>query len=406
MKRISNALLVIVVLLLSVSCASLGQKEAKFTVIALDAPETAGDIATVPQLASSDIIRQAFNAVEWWGGYSIKTIVEEDFWFQPEPTALCATGTFDDTYLDMANYSEKENAKSKLFTEKYIAFRKDTNGKYEYDICVGEGQAASSQCYYQCFSSIGSELLVYVPYDYPLSKIALEPISNEKQMLDAENYIVTDAEGKTYVLSKADVAESTVLFDLNTVNIQTPAGLIQNAYSVVPEGVTPETTPVEGKIMRAVFALCAKSVYGKQPNAVGNVKGSYYNAIQIGTLLAQYGAKAPVSAQYNGSDYEVARVLEDRLIHHKSNGFMALRPYQLKSNTDDAVNVASITFDSAAIVFLTDAASTVESLNAAVADAKVAQIEYLDGSVVDVPVADALATELVAGCGIAAVKFF
>ena len=186
MKRISNALLVTVVLLLSVSCASLGQKEAKFTVIALDAPETAGDIATVPQLASSDIIRQAFNAVEWWGGYSIKTIVEEDFWFQPEPTALCATGTFDDTYLDMANYSEKENAKSKLFTEKYIAFRKDTNGKYEYDICVGEGQAASSQCYYQCFSSIGSELLVYVPYDYPLSKIALEPISNEKQMLDAE----------------------------------------------------------------------------------------------------------------------------------------------------------------------------------------------------------------------------
>ena len=36
MKRISNALLVIVVLLLSVSCASLGQKEARVTVIALD----------------------------------------------------------------------------------------------------------------------------------------------------------------------------------------------------------------------------------------------------------------------------------------------------------------------------------------------------------------------------------
>lgn len=408
MKKLSSILLVLAILLLAVSCASMGQKEAKATVIAIDAPATAGDISSAAALADSEIIRQCFNATEWWAGYSVKTIVEEDFWFQPAAAEVCATGTFDDAYLDAAPYSEKQSASTRVFTDKYIAFMKDTNGKYEYDICVGEGQSASNQCYYQCFSSIGAELLIFVPYDYPLSKIALEAISNGKQMLEAESYIITDVAGNEYKLSQADVAASTVKSDKVTVTIETPNGEIANAYSIVPEGVTPASEVVEGKIMRGVFALCAKSVYGQQPNSVGNVKGSYYNAVQLSSLLAQYGVvSAPVSAQYNGADVDVASALGDRLIHHKTNGFMALKPYQLKSNSEDAVAVSSISFSNAQIVFVGETAVTVESLALeAAATAKKAEIQYLDGTVVEATVADALATELVAGGNIAAVRFF
>ena len=112
-----------------------------------------------------ELSKQVYNAKEWHKCYSLKEIVEDNFWFVPSPDDEAVTVAFTDFYED------KETAKT--FMSKYVSLAKD-NEKYDYELFVGQSQKETYDVKYKGYCKVGVEALVFVTEDVWMIEELLE----------------------------------------------------------------------------------------------------------------------------------------------------------------------------------------------------------------------------------------
>ena len=236
-------------------------------------------------LKGQKAVDQCYNAREWKKGYSLKEIVEENFWWQPESEVVFSTGTIGDPYLDSAPYAK---GASRLFVDKYVTFMKD-DASQKYDVFTGKGQSATYDCNYKVYTVDGPEALVFVPFD----EIALESffdLNEGMYLAGANSYDLYDVDGvKTTVDEQAFWTGKLVRSASGEIDAVFGQKVVANVRDIAVGGMSSALEPLEEGIAHLVVAQNAKGVYGEEASYLGNVAGSYYKGYELGSLVASYG---------------------------------------------------------------------------------------------------------------------
>ena len=145
-----------------------------------------------------ELSKQVYNAKEWHKCYSLKEIVEDNFWFIPSPDDEAVTVAFTDFYED------KETAKT--FMSKYVSLAKD-NEKYDYELFVGQSQKETYDVKYKGYCKVGVEALVFVPEDGWMIEELLEIMP----FASADSYDLITVSGDRYRVSREDIVDYEIL---------------------------------------------------------------------------------------------------------------------------------------------------------------------------------------------------
>ncbi len=341
--------------------------------------------ATVYPIASAlkgqDAVDQCYNAREWKKGFSLKEIVEDNFWWQPEADTVFATGTFGDPYLDSAPYAK---GASRLVVDKYVTFMKDDESQ-KFDVFTGKGQSATYDCNYKIYMVDGPEALIFVPFD----EIALESLfdMNENMYLaGANSYDVYDVDGtKTTIDENAFCEGKLVKTAPDKIDAVFGQTVVENVRDIAAGGMSSTLGPLDEGIAHLVVAQNAKGVYGNEASHLGNVAGSYYKGYVLGTLAASYGLvpeTVTVTSEAGDETFAASEIADRRLIYlKKSDSYALLKEHQVKGESGDALmGVSKVVAGDVAFVATAGDASLADLLSASGTQGNDFQVTALDGS--------------------------
>ena len=223
-----------------------------------------------------ELSKQVYNAKEWHKCYSLKEIVEDNFWFIPSPDDEAVTVAFTDFYED------RETAKS--FMSKYVSLAKD-NEKYDYELFVGMNQKETYDVKYKGYCKVGSEALVFVPEDGWMIEELLEVMP----FAVADSYDLVTVSGDKYRVSYSDILDFEILQEGDGCVVTNGEITIPDPLYLIPTGLTPESVPEEGVVSRATVLIDAIGVYGVDSPYSENRAGVVYSAWSCAELLEKFG---------------------------------------------------------------------------------------------------------------------
>ena len=223
-----------------------------------------------------ELSKQVYNAKEWHKCYSLKEIVEDNFWFIPSPDDEAVTVAFTDFYED------RETAKS--FMSKYVSLAKD-NEKYDYELFVGMNQKETYDVKYKGYCKVGSEALVFVPEDGWMIEELLEVMP----FAVADSYDLVTVSGDKYRVSYSDIQDFEILPEGDGCVVTNGEITIPDPLYLIPTGLTPESVPEEGVVSRATVLIDAIGVYGVDAPYSENRAGVVYSAWSCAELLEKFG---------------------------------------------------------------------------------------------------------------------
>lgn len=223
-----------------------------------------------------ELSKQVYNAKEWHKCYSLKEIVEDNFWFIPSPDDEAVTVAFTDFYED------RETAKS--FMSKYVSLAKD-NEKYDYELFVGMNQKETYDVKYKGYCKVGSEALVFVPEDGWMIEELLEVMP----FAVADSYDLVTVSGDKYRVSYSDIQDFEILQEGDGCVVTNGEITIPDPLYLIPTGLTPESVPEEGVVSRATVLIDAIGVYGVDAPYSENRAGVVYSAWSCADLLEKFG---------------------------------------------------------------------------------------------------------------------
>ena len=223
-----------------------------------------------------ELSKQVYNAKEWHKCYSLKEIVEDNFWFIPSPEDEAVTVAFTDFYED------RETAKS--FMSKFVSLAKD-NEKYDYELFVGMNQKETYDVKYKGYCKVGSEALVFVPEDGWMIEELLEVMP----FAVADSYDLVTVSGDKYRVSYSDIQDFEILPEGDGCVVTNGEITIPDPLYLIPTGLTPESVPEEGVVSRATVLIDAIGVYGVDAPYSENRAGVVYSAWSCAELLEKFG---------------------------------------------------------------------------------------------------------------------
>ena len=223
-----------------------------------------------------ELSKQVYNAKEWHKCYSLKEIVEDNFWFIPSPEDEAVTVAFTDFYED------RETAKS--FMSKFVSLAKD-NEKYDYELFVGMNQKETYDVKYKGYCKVGSEALVFVPEDGWMIEELLEVMP----FAVADSYDLVTVSGDKYRVSYSDIQDFEILQEGDGCVVTNGEITIPDPLYLIPTGLTPESVPEEGVVSRATVLIDAIGVYGVDAPYSENRAGVVYSAWSCAELLEKFG---------------------------------------------------------------------------------------------------------------------
>ena len=235
-----------------------------------------------------ELSKQVYNAKEWHKCYSLSEIINDNFWFIPSPDDEAVTVAFTDFYED------KETAKS--FMSKYVSLAKD-NEKYDYELFVGMNQKETYDVKYKGFSKVGKEALIFVPED----GWYIEELMEVMPFAIADSYDLFTLDGQ-FRVSAEDIKEYELLPEGDGYVVTNGDVVISDPVYLIPTGLTPESTPEEGVISRAIVIYNAKGVYGTEAPYRENRAGVVYSAWSCSELLAKFNV--PVKGEVVMTSYK------------------------------------------------------------------------------------------------------
>ena len=223
-----------------------------------------------------ELSKQVYNAKEWHKCYSLKEIVEDNFWFIPSPEDEAVTVAFTDFYED------RETAKS--FMSKFVSLAKD-NEKYDYELFVGMNQKETYDVKYKGYCKVGSEALVFVPEDGWMIEELLEVMP----FAVADSYDLVTVSGDKYRVSYSDILDFEILQEGDGCVVTNGEISIPDPLYLIPTGLTSESVPEEGVVSRATVLIDAIGVYGVDAPYSENRAGVVYSAWSCADLLEKFG---------------------------------------------------------------------------------------------------------------------
>ena len=223
-----------------------------------------------------ELSKQVYNAKEWHKCYSLKEIVEDNFWFIPSPDDEAVTVAFTDFYED------RETAKS--FMSKYVSLAKD-NEKYDYELFVGMNQKETYDVKYKGYCKVGSEALVFVPEDGWMIDELLEVMP----FALADSYDLVTVSGDKYRVSYSDILDFEIIPEEDGCVVTNGEITIPDPLYLIPTGLTPESEVEEGVVSRATVLIDAIGVYGVEAPYSENRAGVVYSAWSCAELLDKFG---------------------------------------------------------------------------------------------------------------------
>ena len=222
-----------------------------------------------------ELSKQVYNAKEWHKCYSLKEIVEDNFWFVPSPDDEAVTVAFTDFYED------KETAKT--FMSKYVSLAKD-NEKYDYELFVGQSQKETYDVKYKGYCKVGVEALVFVPEDGWMIEELLEIMP----FASADSYDLITVSGDRYRVSREDILDYEILPEGEGCVVTNGDITISDPLYLIPTGLTPESEVEEGVVSKATVLINAKGVYGVEAPYSENRAGVVYSSWSCADLLAKF----------------------------------------------------------------------------------------------------------------------
>ena len=223
-----------------------------------------------------ELSKQVYNAKEWHKCYSLKEIVEDNFWFIPSSEDEAVTVAFTDFYED------RETAKS--FMSKFVSLAKD-NEKYDYELFVGMNQKETYDVKYKGYCKVGSEALVFVPEDGWMIEELLEVMP----FAVADSYDLVTVSGDKYRVSYSDIQDFEILQEGDGCVVTNGEISIPDPLYLIPTGLTSESVPEEGVVSRATVLIDAIGVYGVDAPYSENRAGVVYSAWSCADLLEKFG---------------------------------------------------------------------------------------------------------------------
>ena len=222
-----------------------------------------------------ELSKQVYNAKEWHKCYSLKEIVEDNFWFIPSPDDKAVTVAFTDFYED------RETAKS--FMSKYVSLAKD-NEKYDYELFVGMNQKETYDVKFKGYCKVGSEALVFVPEDGWM----IEELMEVMPFAEADSYDLVTVSGDRYRVSSDDIKDYEILQKGEGCVVTNGDITIPDPLYLIPTGLTPESEVEEGVVSRATVLIDAIGVYGVDAPYSENRAGVVYSAWSCKDLLDKF----------------------------------------------------------------------------------------------------------------------
>ncbi|MDD7201433.1 MAG: hypothetical protein SPF89_05105 [Sphaerochaetaceae bacterium] len=342
--------------------------------------------ATVYPIASAfqgqDAVDQCYNAREWKKGFSLKEIVEDNFWWQPGAETVFSTGTLGDPYLDSAPYAK---GASRLVVDKYVTFMKDDESQ-KFDVFTGKGQSATYDCNYKVYMVDGPEALIFVPFE----EIALESLfdMNENMYLSGANsYDIYDVDGTRTTIDENAFCEGKLVKTApDKIDAVFGRMVVENVRDIAVGGMSSSLEPLDEGIAHLVIAQNAKGVYGKEAPYLGNVAGAYYEGYVLGTLASRYGlapTTVTVTSEAGDETFAASEIADRRLMYlKKSDSYALLKEHQIKGESGDALmGVSKVVAGDAAFVVAAGDASLADLLSASGTQGNDFEVTALDGSV-------------------------
>lgn len=415
-KTLWVVLTLVAIALLAVSC---GTKAATAQVVILN--------NALPELETS---YQCYNAKEWHKSYSMKEIVEDNFWYQPTDATEVSTGKANDTYIDGTLYGGDPKSTTAYlifgFKNRYVSFMY-LNPKYDYDLYVGRGMSESYQCWNQNFSVVGNEAILFVDDEVMLEDIFNTINKNTKQTVaNAASWKLVDIDGKETVVTDAQLKGANLVLaaDGKSADLEV-AGKTIKVQSFAPETYTKDTKVAATECARFTVALNAKGVYGCEPKYEENRAGTYYPTPKTkGLPLAGSYATADLFNKYGVEQCESVDVVcyadgftrteawdwftGKYIAYHASNELITVGKVQAKS--DDSVwQIGYFVTPKAVFQYIpadgTTLAKALEFLSFEKEPKKV-NVTHVDGTVEKLAYADVLNMELAADSNVLKVEFF
>lgn len=416
-KTLWVVLTLVAVALLAVSC---GTKAASAQVVILN--------NALPQLETS---YQCYNAKEWHKAYSMKEIVESNFWYQPTDDTKTFTGKANDTYVDVTLYGGDSKSTTAYlifgFKNRYVSFMY-LNPKYDYDLYVGRGMSESYQCWNQNFSVVGREAILFVD-----SEVIIGDIFNtinkqtDQTVANASSWKIVDVDGKETTVSDAELKAATLLLAAGdkTADLELASQTIKNVQSFAPATYTKDTQVPASECARFTVALDAKGVYGCEPQYEENRAGTYYPTPKTKDLpLAGSYSMAELFAAYGvpeGTDFQTVSYADGYardeawdwisakyMAYHASNELITLGKAQAKSD-DSNFKIGFVASPKHVFQYIpadgTTLAKAIEFLTFEKEPKKV-NVTHVNGTVDKLAYADALNLEFAADSDVLKVEFF
>ena len=325
-----------------------------------------------------ELSKQVYNAKEWHKCYSLKEIVEDNFWFVPSPDDEAVTVAFTDFYED------KETAKT--FMSKYVSLAKD-NEKYDYELFVGQSQKETYDVKYKGYCKVGVEALVFVPEDGWMIEELLEIMP----FASADSYDLITVSGDRYRVSREDILDYEILPEGEGCVVTNGDITISDPLYLIPTGLTPESEVEEGVVSKATVLINAKGVYGVEAPYSENRAGVVYSSWSCADLLAKFdvpvkgdvvmtsykdGYSKTISAEEFASLYIAFQAPTSK---GDQKDFFTLGRNQARN--EGVNNVGSYLFEDAAFIYVPDAGLTVADTAKALSMTETGEYEvtYSDG---------------------------
>ena len=248
-------------------------------------PKPLSDMARVIILNNAfeglDMSSQCYNAEAYFPSYKLGELVEENFWFLPEDETTTFTTAYTDGYTGELDY--------KTFKGVFVAFPKDLDGAYDYEIYTGKNFKKSWDVQYKGWVVIGPEAILFMQQDDPWE---IPELFAEIGMVDAESYEFVCADGWSETITKEDLAECQIFWNkdggVDATSIAYPTYSLMNIQYIVPTGLTQESELPEEGIVKINVALNMQGVLDVEPPYAENYAGTWYSSWSVADLLARY----------------------------------------------------------------------------------------------------------------------
>ena len=319
MKKLFPIVLLIVALL-AVSCGTVQEAIVEEPVVEEPVVEEPAPVATdtivilnnaLPLLETSS---QCYNATAWVDAYSMKDIIETNFWFQPKADTLCVSAQISDFgYSDVITYGgDPTSATAYLtygFVNRYASF-----GYKDEDLYTGSGSNYSYRAYFTGVTTVGNEALFFMqPAEFDEVEIAdlfltVQNSTNnsycsaQQTVVEASSWTFVAVDGTTLVLTAAEMEDATLVPSAEGYGADVVCGdkSLANVRSFAPSDLTKDSAVVEGVVYRFTVVANAEGVYGVAAPVQMNVAGTYYpTATTKSNALAGCYSMADLFEAYN-----------------------------------------------------------------------------------------------------------